>query len=426
MATGLLRRHHGRRKPGALLGSWVPRAYEARCGRPFPPVQTAENLARGSHRRRGPPCPACVTGRPAFCRWPTGATNRKRSMTCSPPAEVDAWDAITVTRDEHRPGPDAVLDPARPTAPSCIGTGTGETGGVRRSGCAAAGRYSWRRPVATTRRTSASPNGDAPCAEARAALVTLVDTPAVNCRALRRRPRWPARSFGHCRAWTGLSVPDRFLRDGSRLWRCRFGASSRRRRSSVWRTAGVAAAAGGASSSATARRTALRRWPGSRASQRWLWREAGAVDLVAGEGTDLPGRVADVISSALGRWRLTSRALTCWSPGSRATRGRPIPVRELIGDPETYAAQRELVDRLAQGRLLIPVLANLDEKDPEGGDKHSHMATVTITDAQGHKALDDLHRGRLGGHVARGCPTHSGWPAWRRHRPLWGKAVMRC
>jgi hypothetical protein len=62
-------------------------------------------------------------------------------------------------------------------------------------------------------------------------------------------------------------------------------------------------------------------------------------------------------------------------------------LRELIGDPETYAAQRELVDRLAQGRLLIPVVANLDEKDPDGGDKHSHMATVTISDAQGHKAL---------------------------------------
>lgn len=62
-------------------------------------------------------------------------------------------------------------------------------------------------------------------------------------------------------------------------------------------------------------------------------------------------------------------------------------LRELIGDPETYAAQRELVDRLAQGRLLIPVVANLDEKDADGGDKHSHMATVTITDTQGHKAL---------------------------------------
>lgn len=62
-------------------------------------------------------------------------------------------------------------------------------------------------------------------------------------------------------------------------------------------------------------------------------------------------------------------------------------LRELIGDPETYAAQRELVDRLATGRLLIPVVANLNEKEADGGDKHSHMATVTISDAQGRKAL---------------------------------------
>lgn len=62
-------------------------------------------------------------------------------------------------------------------------------------------------------------------------------------------------------------------------------------------------------------------------------------------------------------------------------------LRELLGDPETYAAQREIVDRLAQGRLLIPVVANLDEKDEQGADKHSHMASVTITDVQGHKAL---------------------------------------
>jgi len=62
-------------------------------------------------------------------------------------------------------------------------------------------------------------------------------------------------------------------------------------------------------------------------------------------------------------------------------------LRELLGDPETYAAQRELVARIAAGRLLIPVVANLDEKDARGADKHSHMATVTITDPHGHKAL---------------------------------------
>ncbi len=62
-------------------------------------------------------------------------------------------------------------------------------------------------------------------------------------------------------------------------------------------------------------------------------------------------------------------------------------LRELLGDPQTYAAQREIVDRLVQGRLLIPVVANLDEKDATGADKHSHMATVTISDEAGRKAL---------------------------------------
>lgn len=62
-------------------------------------------------------------------------------------------------------------------------------------------------------------------------------------------------------------------------------------------------------------------------------------------------------------------------------------LRELLGDPEQYAAQREIVDLLAAGRVLIPVVAHLDEKDVDGADKHSHMATVTITDDHGHKAL---------------------------------------
>ena len=62
-------------------------------------------------------------------------------------------------------------------------------------------------------------------------------------------------------------------------------------------------------------------------------------------------------------------------------------LRELLGDPESYSAQREIVARVAQGRLLIPVVANLDEKDADGADKHSHMATVTITNELGHKAL---------------------------------------
>ena len=47
-------------------------------------------------------------------------------------------------------------------------------------------------------------------------------------------------------------------------------------------------------------------------------------------------------------------------------------LRELLGDPETYAAQREIVDRLAQGRLLIPVVANLDRRT-------SRARTNTVT-----------------------------------------------
>ena len=62
-------------------------------------------------------------------------------------------------------------------------------------------------------------------------------------------------------------------------------------------------------------------------------------------------------------------------------------LRELLGDPEQYAAQREIVDRLAAGRLLIPVVASLDEADESGADKSSHMSTVTITNEQGKTAL---------------------------------------
>jgi SseB protein N-terminal domain len=62
-------------------------------------------------------------------------------------------------------------------------------------------------------------------------------------------------------------------------------------------------------------------------------------------------------------------------------------LRALIADPRDFAAQRAIVDRLLDGRLLVPVVANLDELDDDGGDKHSHMATVTIADDAGHKAL---------------------------------------
>lgn len=62
-------------------------------------------------------------------------------------------------------------------------------------------------------------------------------------------------------------------------------------------------------------------------------------------------------------------------------------LRQLLGHTDDFGARRSIVDRLLDGRLLIPVVANLDARDEDGADKHSHMATVTITDDAGHKAL---------------------------------------
>jgi hypothetical protein len=62
-------------------------------------------------------------------------------------------------------------------------------------------------------------------------------------------------------------------------------------------------------------------------------------------------------------------------------------LRRWLGDPRTYGAQRSIVESLRNGRLLIPVVAAVDERDASGGDKHSHMATVIIADEAGRRAL---------------------------------------
>lgn len=62
-------------------------------------------------------------------------------------------------------------------------------------------------------------------------------------------------------------------------------------------------------------------------------------------------------------------------------------LRALLAEPGTFEAQRRIVERLRTGRLLIPVVAALDEADAEGGDKHSHMAAVIIADQAGRRAL---------------------------------------
>ena len=155
--------------------------------------------------------------------------------------------------------------------------------------------------------------------------------------------------------------------------------------------------------------------------------DAGVVDVVAGEGAGPARRSRGRDRSGAGPRMTDFEGADVLVTRFQGDTGEADPrVRELIGDPETYAAQRELVDRLAQGRLLIPVVANLDEKDDDGGDKHSHMATVTITDEQGRKALLTLHRRRLGGTVARRRPTDPG--GRRGGRASWHckRGVMRC
>ncbi|MHC8495998.1 MAG: SseB family protein [Actinomycetes bacterium] len=53
-------------------------------------------------------------------------------------------------------------------------------------------------------------------------------------------------------------------------------------------------------------------------------------------------------------------------------------------DPTTFA---ELFSALARARLLVPVVAVLDEADDSGGDKSSHMATVTLVQPDGRRGL---------------------------------------
>lgn len=81
--------------------------------------------------------------------------------------------------------------------------------------------------------------------------------------------------------------------------------------------------------------------------------------------------------------------------------GQADPVlRALLGDPETYEAQREIVESVRTGRLLIAAVqadvAPCDDHDDHDHDHthdHEHqpgmdqMATVIVTDAQGRRAL---------------------------------------
>lgn len=116
-------------EPGALLGFLGPRVYEALHDVPFPPVQNAENLARVGVIDE-------VVALPDLRGWVSrildvayghdyesdGEPDREQ------PQPVDAWDAITRTRAEDRPGPLQVLD-LMTDRTDLRGTGAGEVGG---------------------------------------------------------------------------------------------------------------------------------------------------------------------------------------------------------------------------------------------------------------------------------------------------------
>ncbi|MEP9382174.1 carboxyl transferase domain-containing protein [Nocardioides cheoyonin] len=122
-------------EPGALLGFLGPRVYSALYGEEFPEgVQTAENLfARGIIDGVVPPeeiadlldrALAILSDRPA----PRDGSGEARGVPPDPTtgADVDAWDAITRSRREDRPGVRRLLRYAASDVIPLNGTGEGE------------------------------------------------------------------------------------------------------------------------------------------------------------------------------------------------------------------------------------------------------------------------------------------------------------
>lgn len=57
---------------------------------------------------------------------------------------------------------------------------------------------------------------------------------------------------------------------------------------------------------------------------------------------------------------------------------------KFAADADAYS---QVIVALSSARLLVPVVAVLDEADESGGDKSSHMATVTLVQADGRRGL---------------------------------------
>jgi hypothetical protein len=81
------------------------------------------------------------------------------------------------------------------------------------------------------------------------------------------------------------------------------------------------------------------------------------------------------------------------------------------GELDTVALARALRDV----RLLASVVAVLDERDPAGGDKSSHMAVVSMVSANGEKGLLAF----------TGVDSLAAWNPDARPVPSWGRDAAR-
>ncbi len=65
----------------------------------------------------------------------------------------------------------------------------------------------------------------------------------------------------------------------------------------------------------------------------------------------------------------------------------PILVQVLTAVDQGAATHADVIEVLTVSRLLVPVVAVLEERDDSGADKSSHMATVTLVQSDGRRGL---------------------------------------
>ncbi|MCU0296624.1 MAG: acetyl-CoA carboxyl transferase [Candidatus Nanopelagicales bacterium] len=292
-------------EPGALLGFLGPKVFEALHEEAFPPVQTAENLARVG-------VIDAVIALENLRGWVTRILSVTNGVDVDEPigsplpaAEVDAWDAITLTRDAGRPGPEAVLDLLTDRT-ELHGTHTGETGtGVR----VVLGRLRGQRAVVVAQgRRSVSPQdlrlaqrGLRLAQRVGLPLVTIVDTPGGELSGTAEEAAMAGEIARTLQMLTGLTVPTVSCVMGQGCGGAALALIPARTvicMENGWVSPLPPEGASVISHGTTDRAAEMARSQGVTAR---ALRDAGAVDVVAGEGCDLPSAVADAIARELAR-----------------------------------------------------------------------------------------------------------------------------